>query len=160
MASTTPDVAEYRYYRLTYYIYYVMQGLAVVFGLLVIVNRGVSSPLGKLLGIAVCVALGAACEYDRRVFRTRPFTFRVDELGITGQTLSGRSLRLLWPEVGTITRPSWSEIGWRGPSVLLLSKTDPAVRLLIGKHLPGYSRLAERIAEMTPGLDHSALTPC
>ena len=159
MAGTTSDVAEYRYYRLTYYVYYVMEGLAVLFGWLVLVNRGVSSPLGKLLGIALCVAFGAACEYDRRVFLTRPFTFRVDHMGITGQTLSGRSLRLLWPEVGAITLPPFRELGWRGPSVLLLSTTDPATRLLIGKHLPGYSRLAERIAQMTPGLDHSALTP-
>jgi len=158
MVGVPSDVTEeYRYYRATYYSYYIGQGIAAAVGVLVLVNRDLSSPLGKLVGLALCAALAWAFEYDRRVFRERPFSFRVDAAGITGQTLSGRSLRVLWSDVEMITRPSFREIGWRGPSVLLLAKTGPANNLLIGKHLPGYSRLAARIVQMTPGRDHSAL---
>jgi hypothetical protein len=157
--ESTAETA-YRYSRLSYYSYYLAQGIAGTIALFVLLNRDLASLTGKLLGLGLCVAFAVAMEYERRVFRKRPFTFRLDALGIRGETLAGGALQLRWADIGAIERPPFQEVGWRGPSVLLVSKADPTQRLIIAKHLPGYSRLAEQITFRTPGLDHSALSPC
>ena len=120
-----------------------MIAFAIMIGILFIVS---TAPIPEKVLIAIFgLAIVGGMWWHVRRLRRRPWTIRVTDEGLIGESRTGEVTRLCWKEIDKIDLPTKWEIALDGmPRVILRSRTG-AKELVIGKNIRDYKELAEII---------------
>jgi hypothetical protein len=132
-----------------------MVAFAIIIGILLIISTA-SMPekvLTAIFGLAIFG--GMWCHMGR--LRRRPWTIRVTDEGLIGESRTGEITKLSWQDIDKIDLPQKWDIALDGMPRVILRSRNGGKEFTIGKNVSGYKELAEIIKRNTHHCSHDHL---
>ncbi len=123
--------------------------------LLIVVTA--ASPLEKVMTAIFGLAMFGGMWWHMGRLRRRPWTIRVTDEGLIGESRTGEITKLSWQDIDKIDLPPKWDIALDGMPRIILHSRVGGKEFVIGKNIRGYKELSEIIKAHTPQCSHHYL---